>query len=201
VFCLVFNYLEFLEVGRRIWGVSPLPPLALPLRGWTSVNPLRRRIGLIVSDAHSTLIDEAVAAAGDAFEIKHAVSSSDRETLYLFKRLAADVDGFWLVPDNQILSPSVLRDLLEYAVTHDVGVLVFNESLLSWGALMSAATTATDVARGVRAVLDRVAAGATKDLPQLTPRAETRLTVNNDVAGRLGVTGAPQAPWVVRDAD
>jgi ABC-type uncharacterized transport system substrate-binding protein len=201
VFCQVFNYQEFLEDGRRIWGVSPMPPLALPLRGWTSVNPLRRRIGLIVSDAHSTLIDEAVAAAGDAFEIKHAVSSSDRETLYLFKRLAADVDGFWLVPDNQILSPSVLRELLDYAVTHDVGVLVFNESLLSWGALMSAATTSTDVARGVRAVLDRVAAGATKDLPQLTPLAETRLTVNNDVAGRLGVTGAPQAPWVVRDAD
>jgi hypothetical protein len=33
------------------------------------------------------------------------------------------------------------------------------------------------------------------------PLAETRLTVNADVASRLGVTAAPQAPWVVRDAD
>src|SRR5882672_643754 len=201
VFCQVFNYQEFLEVGRRVWGVSPMPPLALPLRGWTSVNPQRRRIGLIVSDAHSTLVEEAVAAAGDDVEIKHAVSSSDRETLYLFKRLASEVDGFWLVPDNRILSPAVLRDLLSYAVAHDVGVLVFNESLLPWGALMSATSTPTDVARGVRAVIERVAAGTTKDLPQLTPLAETKLTVNTSVAGRLGVTGAPLAPWVVRDAD
>jgi ABC-type uncharacterized transport system substrate-binding protein len=200
VFCQVFNYQEFLDSGTRVWGVSPLPPLALPLRGWTSVNPSRRRIGLIVSDAHSTLVQEAVAAAGDAFEIKHAVSSSDRETLYLFKRLASEVDGFWLVPDNRILSPNVLRDLLSYAVAHDVGVLVFNESLLPWGALMSATTTPTDVARGVRSVLERVVSGATKGLPPLTPLAETKLTVNADVAGRLGVADAPQAPWVVRDA-
>jgi ABC-type uncharacterized transport system substrate-binding protein len=201
VFCQVFNYQEFLESDDRIWGVSPMPPLALPLRGWTLVNPQRRRIGLIVSDAHSTLVAEAVAAAGDDVEIKHAVSSSDRETLYLFKRLAPEVDGFWLVPDNRILSPNVLRDLLSYAVAHDVGVLVFNESLLPWGALMSATSTATDVARGVRSVVERVTAGATKNLPRLTPLAETRLTVNSDVAGRLGVTGAPQAPWVVRGAD
>lgn len=199
VFCQVFNYQEFLGTGRRVWGVSALPPLVLPLRGWTSVNPARRRIGFIVSDAHSTLVEEAEAAAGDAFEIKHEVSSSDRETLYLFKRLASEVDGFWLVPDNRILSPNVLRDLLSYAVAHDVGVLVFNEQLLPWGALMSATTTPTDVARGVRSVLERVASGATKGLPPLTPLAETRLTVNADVADRLGITDAPQAPWVVRD--
>ena len=201
VFCQVFNYQELFENGSRMWGVSPMPPLALPLRGWAAVNPERRRIGLIVSDAHSTLVAEAEAAAGDAVEIKHAVSSSDRETLYLFKRLASEVDGFWLVPDNKILSPAVLRDLLDYALAHDVGVLVFNESLLPWGALMSASSTVSDVARSVRAVLDRVAAGATKDLPQITPLAETRLTVNGEVAARLGVTGAPQAPWVLRDAD
>jgi len=201
VFCQVFNYQEFLSPEQRVWGVSPMPPLALPLRGWASVNPSRRRIGLIVSDAHSALIDEMSAAAGDDVEIKHAVSSSDRETLYLFKRLASEVDGFWLVPDNRILSPGVLRELLSYAVAHNVGVLVFNDSLLSLGALMSATSTADDVARGVRSVLERVAAGSTQGLPRLTPLAATRVTVNADVAGRLGVTGAPREPWVLRDAD
>jgi hypothetical protein len=121
--------------------------------------------------------------------------------LYLFKRLASEVDGFWLVPDNRILSPNVLRDLLSYAVAHDVGVLVFNESLLPWGALMSATGTPTDVARGVRSVLERVVTGATKGLPALTPLAETRFIVNTDVADRLGVTGAPHSPWVVRGAN
>jgi len=199
VFCQVFNYEDFLSAGQRVWGVSPMPPLALQLRGWTSIDPSRRRIGLIVSDAHSRVVDEAIAAAGKTVEIKHEVSSSDRETLYLFKRLAAQVDGFWLVPDNRILSPDVLRELLSYAVAHGVGVLVFNDALLSWGALVSATSTPADVARGVRSVLDRVAAGATRDLPPMTPLAETKLQVNPIVAARLGVTDAPQEPWVLRE--
>ena len=66
VFCQVFNYQEFLGAGKRVWGVSPMPPLALQLRGWTSVDPSRRRIGLIVSDAHSTLIDEVARRRGRA---------------------------------------------------------------------------------------------------------------------------------------
>jgi hypothetical protein len=203
VFCQVFNYQEFLSAGKPVWGVSPLPPLALHLRGWMSVDPSRRRIGLIVSDTHSTLVDEAVAvaAAGGPVEFKHEVSSSDRETLYLFKRLAAQVDGFWLVPDNAILSPNVLRELLSYALAHDIGVLVFNDALLSWGALMSATSTTADVARGVRSVLDRVAAGATKELPAMTALSEIELRVNPSVAAELGVADAPPAPWVLREPD
>ena len=201
VFCQVFNYQEFLSAGEPVWGVSPMPPVALQLRGWTSVDPSRRRIGLIVSDEHSTLIDEVRAAAGGAVEIKQEISSSDRETLYLFKRLASQVDGFWLVPDNRILSPNVLRELLSYAAGHGVGVLVFNDALLSWGALMSATSTPADVARGVNSVLDRIAAGTTKELPPLTPLTEIKLLVNADVASRLGVGGAPETPWVLREPD
>jgi ABC-type uncharacterized transport system substrate-binding protein len=203
VFCHVFNYQEFLTADKPVWGVSALPPVALQLKGWTSVDPSRQRIGLIVSDTHSPLIDEAVAAAarGETVEFKHEVSSSDRETLYLFKRLAGQVDGFWLMPDNRILSPNVLRELLSYALAHEIGVLVFNDALLSWGALMSASSTPTDVARGVRSVLDRVAAGTTKGLPPMTPLSEIELRVNQDVASRLGVAGAPPAPWVLREPD
>jgi ABC-type uncharacterized transport system substrate-binding protein len=178
-----------------------MPPLALQLNGWTSIDTSRRRIGLIVSDEHARLIDELTAAAGDTFEIKHAVSSSDRETLYLFKRLAPQVDGFWLVPDNRILSPNVLRELLSYAAGHGVGVLVFNDSLLSWGALLSATSTAHDVAHSVHSVLDRVTAGTTRELPAMTPLTEIRLKVNPDVATKLGVTGAPPESWVLRAAD
>lgn len=201
VFCQVFNYQEVLAADRRVWGVSPTPPLALQLRAWTAVDPSRRRIGLIVSERHTALVDEAIAAAGDAAEIKHDVSASDRETLYLFKRLAADVDGFWLVPDNSILSPTVLRELLSYAARRRIGVLVFNDSLLSWGALMSATSTSVDIARSVHSVLDRVTTGETKGLPALTPLGEVEIEVNAEVASRLGVKSVPPGRWVLRDAD
>jgi ABC-type uncharacterized transport system substrate-binding protein len=201
VFCQVFNYQELLGTGRPIWGVQPLPPLALQLRGWSSVDPSRKRIGLIVSEAQKGLVAEARAAAGSSVEIKSEVSSSDRETLYLFKRLTPQVDGLLLVPDNRILSPSVLRELLSYAVAHGVGVLVPNDALLSWGALASASSTPADVARNVRAVIDRVSSGATSGLPAMTPLTEVKLLVNASVARELGVAVAPQTALVLREPD
>src|SRR5262249_37609517 len=42
VFCQVFNYQELLGTGRPVWGVQPLPPLALQLRAWLSVDPARK---------------------------------------------------------------------------------------------------------------------------------------------------------------
>ena len=63
VFCQVFNYQELFESGRQIWGVQPLPPLALQLRGWSTVDPSRKRIGMIVSEAQKSLVSEARAVA------------------------------------------------------------------------------------------------------------------------------------------
>ena len=201
VFCQVFDYQELLGTGRPIWGVQPLPPLALQLRGWSKVDPSRKRIGMIVSESQKALVSEARAAAGNAVEIKSAVSSSDRETLYLFKRLAPQVDGLWLFPDNRILSPPVLRELLSYAVSHGVGVLVPSDALLPWGALVSASSTPADIARNVRAVLDRVSSGSTEDLPEMTPLTEVKVEVNTGVARELGVAAAPSAALVLREPD
>ena len=201
VFCQVFNYQELFESGRQIWGVQPLPPLALQLRGWSTVDPSRKRIGMIVSETQKSLVSEARAVASPAVEIKAEVSSSDRDTLYLFKRLAPQVNGLWLFPDNKILSPPVLRELMSYAVAHDVGVLVSNDALLAWGALVSASSTPADVARNVRGVLDRVSAGSTAGLPAMTPLTEIKLQVNAGVARALGVSDVPQAALVLRDPD
>ena len=161
VFCQVFNYQEVLG-AERTWGVQSVPPLGLQLATWKELDTSLQRIGLIVSDAHAGLVDEARQAASvAATEVSAVVSASDRETLYLFKRLAPQVDGLWLFPDNRILSPGVLQEVLGYALTHGIGVLVLNDALLDWGALLSASSTAPDVALTVRGVIERVVAGRT----------------------------------------
>jgi ABC-type uncharacterized transport system substrate-binding protein len=202
IFCQVFNYRELLAAGGPLWGVQSIPPLALQLRSWKAIDPSLRRIGLIVSQAHVPLAQDAVEAGEQiAIEVEYAVSSSDRETLYLAKRLAADVDGLWVLPDNRILSPAVLEESLSYALSHGVGVLVFNEALLPWGALISASSTASDVARSVLAVLERVAAGRTDGLPVVSPLSEVELRINEQAAVQLGLTGGFSSPWVLRDPD
>jgi len=198
IFSQVFNYQELLGSGRSIRGVSAMPPLDLLAKEWKKIDPKVRRIGLIVARPHSELVTQAEKAAKAAsLSVIHEVSSSDRETLYLFKRMAPQIDGLWLVPDDQILSPAVLRDLLNYARSHGVRVCVFNDALLQWGALMSATPTPVDTARTLRRLLDGMANGA-KNTPNLTTVSELVIRLNVDVAGHFGMPSPPRAAWVVR---
>jgi ABC-type uncharacterized transport system substrate-binding protein len=202
VFCQVFAYEDVLKDGGPIWGVHSLPPLALQLRTWQAIDPTLRAIALILGEGRDALSAEVTrAAASVGAEVRFETSHSDRETLYLFKRLAAQVDGLWLFPDNRVLSPTVLRELLSYANSHNVRVLAFSESLLRWGALVSAVSVPADITETVRVVAERVAAGKTQDLPAMTPLRAAELHVNPAVAAALGLPRVVEQHWVARDPD
>ena len=198
IFSQVFNYQELLVSGRSIRGVSAMPPLDLQVKEWKKLDPKIQRIGLIVAEPHSELIAQAEKAGkASSVAVIHEISSSDRETLYLFKRMTPQIDGLWLVPDDQILSPAVLRDLLSYARSHGVRVCVFNDALLEWGALMSATPTSADTTRTVRRLLEGLSNGATT-APNMTTVSELVIRLNVDVAGHFGLPSPTRAAWVVR---
>ena len=202
VFCQVLGYETLFDAGERIWGVRPLPPLALQLRGWHGVDPSLRTIALVVSDPQDALAAEAQQAATAAATDLHVeISSSDRETLYLFRRIAADIDGLWLLPDEEALSPSVLRELLSYAATRGIGVLTFSEALLTRGALLSATSVPADIAATVHRIVERVVAGRTEDLPAMTPLSAAEFAVNGSLAVTLGLPPPAVSRWVTRDPD
>jgi ABC-type uncharacterized transport system substrate-binding protein len=202
VFCQVFAYDDLLRGGGPIWGVDSLPPLGLQLKSWRAIDPTLRSVALILGERRDRLATEAVEAASTlGTEVRLETSRSDRETLYLFKRLATQVDGLWLLPDNRVLSPTVLRELLGYAVAHGVGVLTPNESLLRWGALLSAVALPTDVAETVRGLVDRVVAGRTDELPAMTPLRAADLRLNPAVATAMGLPHVGPVHWVARDPD
>jgi ABC-type uncharacterized transport system substrate-binding protein len=198
IFSQVFDYQELLVNGRNVRGVSAMPPLDLQAREWKRLDPKLRRVGLIVARSHTELIAQAESAARAAsLTLVHETSDSDRETLYVFKRMASQIDGLWLVPDDRSLSPATLRELLSYATAHGVKVCVFNDALLEWGAYMSATPTSADTARAVRRQLDGMSKSATNAV-QLTTVSELVIRLNVEVAGRLGLPSPQRAAWVVR---
>ena len=202
VFCQVFDHRELLEAERPVWGVAALPPIRLQFAAWRALDPSLERVALIVGASHAALAEAAVAAGRDlGITVTYDVAASDRETSYLFKRVAPQVDGVWLPPDGRILSPAVLRELLDYAVGHGVGVAVGNGGLLRWGALFSATGTPADIARTVQSVVAQVAAGRAAELPRLTPLSELALDVNEGVAAALGIAPPAELPWVLREPD
>ena len=199
IFAQVFNYQELLVDGRTVRGVMTMPPLDLQVQDWKRLDPKIQRIGLIVSPAHTNLIPQAERAANAvAITLKYQISNSDRETFYLFKRLVPQIDGLWLVPDDRILSPTVLRELLSYAASHGVRVCVFSDALLRWGAFLSATPTPGDIARTLRRILQTITTEGTNGLPTLTPLSEVLVRVNMQTAGRFGLTLSQRDSWVVR---
>lgn len=202
VFCQVPRYEEALRTGAPAWGVQALPPLQLQLKSWQAIDPTLRTVALIVSASGAALAEEAQRAATSlAADLLVETSSSDRETLYLFRRLAASVDGLWLLPDNDALSPQALREILTYAASRGIGVLTFNEALLARGALLTATAVPADVAASVVGVVARVAAGQTAGLPAMTPLSAAALSVNADAARALGLPPIAVQRWVMREAD
>jgi ABC-type uncharacterized transport system substrate-binding protein len=202
VFCQVPQYPEALPAGAPAWGVRTLPPLELQLKSWREIDPTLRTVALIVGASGAELAAEAEQAANLlAIDVLVETSTSDRETLYLFRRLAATVDGLWLLPDNDALSPQALRELLSYATSRGIGVLTFNEALLARGALAAATAVPEDVAATVARLVARVASGETATLPAMTPLSEAALAVNAEAATALDLPPLPAQRWVARAAD
>ncbi len=180
IFSQVFNYQDHGLVTDNSRGVSPLPPLDAHLDAWKKLDPTLARVGMIVGSGHDALREEAeIAAQKYGVELQIREAASDQETLYHFKRMIHEIDGFWLFPDNRILSPRVLTEMLEQANRRHVPVAVSNDAMLRMGAAISVTTVASDIAATIVKVLERIRAGDIEALPPLTQLSEVRVATND----------------------
>lgn len=192
VFCQVFNIEQNNLLTGNSRGIAALPPLDLQIAAWKKIDPALKSIGAIIGEGHEDLIAEAkLAAAKHGIDLHVRTAKSDRETLYLFNRLVGEIDGFWLFPDNRILSTPVLKELMNYAVRHRVRVAVFNDSLLAMGATLSSTTLESDIADTVIQVLREIAAGNINNVPSVSPLSAVRITTNEKLLQKLTQTGSP----------
>jgi len=196
VFCQVPD-LDF-DAAPRAYGVAYLPPLDLQLKAWRRLAPGLRTIALVLGRDETRLAARArQAAEAQGLALELHLASSDQEAVYHFKRAAAGVDGLWLLPDNTVLSPRAIREMLDHAAARNVQTLVFTPSLLEWGALLSVAATDRDLARTLAGVVEAPADGRGDALPPITPLSELEARVNVLAAERLGLD-ARRHVWIER---
>jgi ABC-type uncharacterized transport system substrate-binding protein len=194
VFCQVFNLQDYELLTDATRGIAALPPLGLNMAAWKSIDPALQRVGAIIGAGHDELISEArVAAEKHGVELYVRVSQSDQETQYIFKRMVREIDGFWLFPDNRILSPRVLEQMLADAKQNRVRVSVFSESMLAMGASISASTVDSDIAETIVGVLRKIEAGNIASVPAVSPLTEVRI-VSNDALLKYLLPTAASAP-------
>ena len=191
VFCQVFNLQDYELLTDATRGIAALPPLGLNMAAWKSIDPALQRVGAIIGTGHDELISEArMAAEKHGVDLYVRVSQSDQETQYIFKRMVREIDGFWLFPDNRILSPRVLEQMLADAKQNRVRVAVFSESMLAMGGSISASTVDSDIAETIVGVLRKIEAGNIASVPAVSPLTEVRIVSNDALLNYLLPTAA-----------
>jgi ABC-type uncharacterized transport system substrate-binding protein len=176
VFSQVFNYRHHELLRDNSRGVAALPPTDAQLAAWKEFDPTVTRLGLIVGEGHEDLVSEAeIAAQRHGVQLVVQVTSSDQETLYFFRRMVRDIDGFWLLPDNRVLSARVLQQMLAEAEQQQVAVSVPTESMLSLGAMISMTSTAADIAAKIAGIVRSIQAGNLDRVPPITGLSEIRV--------------------------
>lgn len=188
VFSQVFNIEDHGLKSDSMRGVAMLPPMTLQAEAWRAMDPRIKNVGAIVGEGHEELIAETERAmASQGITLHHAIAKSDRETLYHFKRLVYDLDGFLLFPDNRILSRAVFAEVMSDAARHRVQVAVFNESLLKHGATFSASAVESDIAGKITITLNEIGDGLSRDNERLTPLSEIRIQTNPAMLRTFGL--------------
>ena len=187
VFCQVFNYSDYPELSEATAGVSMLAAFDEQLAFWRAIDDSLGAVGTIVGPGHEQLIEESrVAAAEHGITLDVRVADSDRATVYQFRRLAAEIDGFWLIPDNRILSVKAIEELMAYAAARQLPVVVSTPELLRFGALMSLKPSPTHVATTIFDILGRLQSFVSGGFELVTPQSFD-VDVNRSVAARLGI--------------
>jgi len=182
VFSQVFNHQDHELLGKNSRGVAALAPLDAQIAAWKRIDPTLTRIGAIVGEGHDALIAEAeIAAERHDVKLRVQIAHSDQETLYFFRRMIRDIDGFWLLPDNRILSGRVLQQMLTDANRQHVPVAVPNESMLAMGASISMTTVAADIARTIVDIVRKIQAGNLVLVPPMTQLSEIRVATNDEL--------------------
>ena len=179
IFSQVFNYRHHGLLQDNSRGVAVLPPLDAQVTAWKEIDPGIARIGMIIGEGHEDLVTEAeIAAQRHDIELVTQVTRSDQETLYFFRRMVRDIDAFWLLPDNRVLSARVLQQMIADARRQRVPVSVPSESMLSIGAAVSMSSQASDIATRIVGIVRAIQAGQFDEVPPITPLSEIRVRTN-----------------------
>lgn len=149
VFCQVFNYQDYGLLTDRHKGVS-MVPIAKTFATWRALAPGITDVGVISGPGQEDMIGAAIAIAKkQGIVLHHKIVSSDNEYQYAYKEMVDEVQGYWLLPDNRVLSGSLLNDVMAFSVRNSKQVVVFSDELLNLGGLFSVTSDPQDIAQQV----------------------------------------------------
>lgn len=188
MFCQVFNYQDYDLVSDRHKGVSMVPSITRTFATWRKLAPNITDIGVISGPGFESMMQLArTAAKNQGITLHHETVSSDKEYQFAYKQMSEKVQGYWLIPDNRVLSGNILRDVMNFSVRNSKQVAVFSDELLNLGGLFSYVDDPQGIAQEIVRRLDL--AKSTEDIPgpDIVYLDRSILRINNVMARRLNL--------------
>lgn len=128
-------YAGVLDPGRSSQGVDALPPFGTQLDYWKSQTPGLERLGVIGSSGMSVRMAAlADAAAKRNIRLEQHTVGSDAELLLAFRAMVPRIDGFVFLPDETVLSPRVIQQVMTHGRRNGVQILVYSPVMFNLGA-------------------------------------------------------------------
>ena len=189
VFCQVFNFADNELLSPTSNGVKLLPPFSLQFELWKILTPELKAVGLIIGAGQESLVAEIRSAAAEHnVEVMTRTVESDKEALFTFKRLTPKIQGFLLLPDNRVLSPRILREIIAYSRKHGTQTVVFNPQLLQLGADISFSSRDADIANTVLRVINTPLERQPDRPSRMTALTTLRAEISTGVADDLSAS-------------
>ena len=183
-----FDYRLAEKMGERFRGVNIVPDAEPVFRILRSLDNRPKTIGIIAGpdlQPMLKLIEQRARKLG--YQIVFRQVRNDREFLYQAKRVAKDVDIYWLLPDNRVLSGIVIKQFMRWAVKESKPVVSFTPSLLKLGALLSVNVDNDSVADNIRQLLATDLQGKGKNRPEMRYVKDITVHISRLSAERLGI--------------
>jgi ABC-type uncharacterized transport system substrate-binding protein len=189
IFCQVFNYEDERLASATRKGVGMLPSFEKSFEAWKAISPDLKQVAIITGPGLDEYVRKAsVAARAKGITLLHREVNSDMELLVEYKNVASKVQGYWLWPDNRVLSNVVMRDVLTFSMRSGKQVAVFNNDLLELGGLISITSDHKDIANNVIKRLDLAEGKATIPGAVIEPLDVANLRINSLMVKRFGLT-------------
>jgi ABC-type uncharacterized transport system substrate-binding protein len=188
IFCQVYNYQDYALLSPKHKGVSMLPSLPKTFSTWRALSPATTDIGVISGPGFDDVIQAAKSAAkAHGFKLHFETVTSDKEYQYSFKKLSKKVQGFWILPDNRVLSEHILRDIMTFSVRNSKQVAVFSDELLKLGGLLSISSDYQDIAQQVFERLEQAQMKEDIPGPDIVYLEKINLRINSVMANHLNL--------------
>ncbi len=134
----------------NIKAVSALPSPEKLFEDWKALSPGTTKVAVAAGDGLDLYLNRAtLAAKKNGIKLVVVKVKSDKEFLYKSKKLANDITGQWILPDNRVLSVKALKEVMAFASRRGRQVVVFSPKLLPFGGFFYVSPDAQAIAKGV----------------------------------------------------